>query len=62
MNTWLLQVAGFVALVIDILVGGTLVYSYLGTLVSVIFVFAFVGSYIAIILGPLAATTYNSRQ
>jgi hypothetical protein len=59
MNVWLLQVAGFVALVIDVFLGGVLVHTYLGTLVAALFALALIGAYLGLILGPLAADTYH---
>ncbi len=62
MKAWLLQVVAFVAFAIDVLVGGALIYSYLGTVTSIVFVLILAAGYVGVVLGPLAATTYDRQR
>jgi hypothetical protein len=61
MGSWLLQVAGFIAFVIDVFLGGTLVNEFFGAYAMALFVLLFVSGYVGLVLGPLAARSYDSE-
>lgn len=53
MGSWLLQVAGFTALIVCLFVGGALVDSYFGPHATSGFILFFIGGYLGFVLGPL---------
>lgn len=61
MGSWLLQVAGFTALIINLFLGGALVEGYFGPSVATVFELIVIGGYLGFILVPLMAQA-SSRE